>query len=180
MTVFGWSGSALLGGYLVDRHGFAMVFLLTAALQALSCIAFNGPLLAMVPLLEEPGDCGCEPDGADSNLNLSESASLAGGVTAWQLRCDACGCAVEGGADACACGKALRRDGSMGSCCAGAAARAQPCQRHGRGSRRVSGELDAVAASFDDEWGTLAQPLPRVEGRASREERWSASRRSHE
>lgn len=168
VTVFGWSGSALLGGYLVDRHGFAMVFLLTAALQALSCLAFNGPLLAMVPLFEDSGECNCEPD----------NSCVATGGNGEAARCEACGCARDGSGATCACAK---RDGSAANGSGGGGVTcAQPCARCSRGSRRASGELDAIAGSFDDEWGTLAQPVPRVEGRASREGRRSSGRATGE
>eukprot|EP00892_Ulva_mutabilis_P002491 jgi/Ulvmu1/12242/UM086_0033.1 len=39
VTIFGWSGSAMLGGYLLDRCGFSAVFAVTAAMQ------FSGSLL---------------------------------------------------------------------------------------------------------------------------------------
>jgi hypothetical protein len=65
VTVFGWSGSALLGGYLVDRHGFAPVFFVTAAMQFLATLLFTVPLLCLVPQFET-GRCevGMEECGA--------------------------------------------------------------------------------------------------------------------
>ncbi|KAH8061803.1 major facilitator superfamily-like protein [Aureococcus anophagefferens] len=36
VTRFGWSGSAVLGGYLVDRGGYALTFLITAGMQLLA------------------------------------------------------------------------------------------------------------------------------------------------
>lgn len=44
VTIFGWSGSALLGGYLLDEHGFSAVFAATAAMQ------FSGSLLVALLL----------------------------------------------------------------------------------------------------------------------------------
>jgi hypothetical protein len=50
-TTFGWSGSAVIGGYILDRHGFSVVFFITAAMQFLAT-AFVVPLLAVVPARE--------------------------------------------------------------------------------------------------------------------------------
>jgi len=38
VTSFGWSGSAMAGGALLDQFGFGFTFLATAAMQALSLI----------------------------------------------------------------------------------------------------------------------------------------------
>ena len=65
ITAFGWSGSALLGGYLVDRTGFAPVFLLTAALQFGSTLV-TLPLLGWVPLHEAPVDTCCRSPRSDA------------------------------------------------------------------------------------------------------------------
>lgn len=51
VTIFGWSGSALLGGVLIDRNGFGSVFFVTAAIQLLS-MGFLLPLLFVVPRRE--------------------------------------------------------------------------------------------------------------------------------
>lgn len=48
VTVFGWSGSALLGGYLLDAHGFSSVFVATAAMQFTGSLLV-GALLPVVP-----------------------------------------------------------------------------------------------------------------------------------
>ena len=52
VTRFGWSGSAVLGGYLVDRFDYSVTFLVTAAMQALaSTILF---LLVPIVKIEPP------------------------------------------------------------------------------------------------------------------------------
>ena len=168
VTVFGWSGSALLGGYLVDRHGFAMVFLLTAALQLGSCVAFNGPLLGMVPIRE----CVCEEGGAQCETYGDAAAAVAAEKCE---KCDRCGCVRA-------------KDAQAGAAAAGMAAGAGPCCccqlrqdsahsggaagcpiRGSRSSHRTSIEeqVDMLAQSFDDEWGAVSQPLLRVDGRQS-------------
>ena len=47
LNVFSWSGSALLGGLLIDRFGYQTTFLLTATLQGISALCLL-PLLALV------------------------------------------------------------------------------------------------------------------------------------
>ena len=51
VTGFGWSGSAVLGGLLVDHYGFDICFICTAGVQALGwctlCL-----LLPLVPISE--------------------------------------------------------------------------------------------------------------------------------
>lgn len=46
ITVVGWTGSALLGGWLCDTYGYGVTFFITAALQALSLL----PLLPLIKL----------------------------------------------------------------------------------------------------------------------------------
>lgn len=50
--VFGWSGSAIFGGILLDRYGFGSTFLITAAMQLLSMAIF-ALLLPLVPVHEK-------------------------------------------------------------------------------------------------------------------------------
>jgi MFS family permease len=38
---FGWSGSAVLGGHLVDRYGYRLTFLITAGLQLSSALILS-------------------------------------------------------------------------------------------------------------------------------------------
>ena len=40
VTRFGWSGSAVLGGYLVDRGGYALTFVVTAATQLIAALVW--------------------------------------------------------------------------------------------------------------------------------------------
>lgn len=75
ITAFGWSGSALLGGFLVDRHGFAPVFLATAGLQLFGTLAFTGPLLFMIPRHEVSVARGHDEPGGTSG----ESAAMLAG-----------------------------------------------------------------------------------------------------
>lgn len=49
--MFGWSGSAFLGGILLDKYGFSFVFCLTAFLQAVGTSVLV-PLLFLVPRKE--------------------------------------------------------------------------------------------------------------------------------
>ena len=47
IMTFGWSGSAVLGGFLIDRTGFRVTFLITAGMQTLSLIF----LVALLPVV---------------------------------------------------------------------------------------------------------------------------------
>ncbi|GAX74844.1 hypothetical protein CEUSTIGMA_g2290.t1 [Chlamydomonas eustigma] len=51
ITVFGWSGSAALGGWLIHEYGFQVTFHITATMQLISW-CFTLLLLHMVPLRE--------------------------------------------------------------------------------------------------------------------------------
>jgi len=48
VTVFGWSGSAVFGGFFGDRYGYAHTFLITAAVQ-LTGLLLLVPLIPVVP-----------------------------------------------------------------------------------------------------------------------------------
>ena len=52
MRILGWSGSALLGGVLLDKYGFASTFCITALLQGIAT-CFLVPLLVLVPRKED-------------------------------------------------------------------------------------------------------------------------------
>ena len=58
--VFGWCGSAALGGYLADLHGYAFTFLITAAVQGVAT-ALQATLVFLVPRSEKREDEGAEP-----------------------------------------------------------------------------------------------------------------------
>jgi len=45
---FGWSGSAVLGGHLVAKHGYSVTFAITASVQLLGVLLFALPLLPLV------------------------------------------------------------------------------------------------------------------------------------
>lgn len=55
MKILGWSGSALLGGVLLDKYGFASTFCITALLQGIAT-CFLLPLLFLVPRKEDAQD----------------------------------------------------------------------------------------------------------------------------
>lgn len=52
VTSFGWSGSAALGGFLINAYGFQLTFFVTASMQvrmsmlAWDGMAFGGPVQA--------------------------------------------------------------------------------------------------------------------------------------
>ena len=48
VTQVGWAGSAALGGYLADQHGYVFTFLITAALQFTGTLA----VLILAPIVE--------------------------------------------------------------------------------------------------------------------------------
>jgi MFS family permease len=48
ITMFGWSGSAVLGGFLVDAYGYGVTFAATATLQAIGTLLF-ALILPLVP-----------------------------------------------------------------------------------------------------------------------------------
>lgn len=52
LAALGWSGSAALGGIIIDKYGFATVFYCTAALQALS-IFLRFFIMPLVPRSED-------------------------------------------------------------------------------------------------------------------------------
>lgn len=51
LTNMTWSGSAVLGGYLVDRHDYTFTFLITAGIYAVGVLCYM-PLLWWVPRKE--------------------------------------------------------------------------------------------------------------------------------
>lgn len=51
VLIFGWSGSAFVGGILVDKYGFDITFCLTAVMQAIG-VSILIPLLILVPRKE--------------------------------------------------------------------------------------------------------------------------------
>ena len=58
VLIFGWSGSALLGGILVDKYGFDVTFCITALMQGIGA-CFLIPLAFLVPRSEaahQPSD----------------------------------------------------------------------------------------------------------------------------
>lgn len=58
VTNFGWSGSALLGGIVIRRHGFAAVFAVTSAMQLVSLMLLC-TLLPLVPRRQAAPTASC-------------------------------------------------------------------------------------------------------------------------
>merc|ERR1719424_907086 len=53
VSVFGWCGSAALGGYLADRFGYTFTFLVTASIQGTATL-LQATLMLVVPRSEQP------------------------------------------------------------------------------------------------------------------------------
>lgn len=50
VTQFGWSGSAALGGFLIEHYGFQLTFFVTASMQVTcSCVAAGKHLKGLLP-----------------------------------------------------------------------------------------------------------------------------------
>ncbi|KAK7242514.1 major facilitator superfamily protein [Aureococcus anophagefferens] len=72
INLFSWSGSAALGGYLIDRHGYRVTFLVTAAIQFVAAL-----ILASIALLvrsERPRAAATSPDD-DGDETASRTSS---------------------------------------------------------------------------------------------------------
>lgn len=85
VLIFGWSGSALLGGILVDKYGFDITFCITALMQGIGA-CFLVPLLFLVPRKEsahQPSDsvstAALAAAGANTGLSANDTALLADG-----------------------------------------------------------------------------------------------------
>ena len=62
ITQFGWSGSAMLGGWLLDHYGFEITFIITASLQLTGTILMSTLLGAVAR--ETDSSKGTKPGGA--------------------------------------------------------------------------------------------------------------------
>lgn len=82
INIFSWSGSAALGGLLVDMYGYRATFLVTAALQATSVMILV-PLLALVPV--EKFDSRPQPPVDILEQNESDSSNTAARYSLPQL-----------------------------------------------------------------------------------------------
>ena len=71
VTRFGWSGSAVLGGYIIDRWGYGYSFLATAICQGISALV----LLLLLPILPA-GDTEAANDAKPGNAPSGETAPL--------------------------------------------------------------------------------------------------------
>jgi hypothetical protein len=76
LNTFSWSGSALLGGLLIDRFGYQVTFLITAALQASSAACLL-PLLLLVQAEKGARGFGGRSNGGDGSRG---SGGLGGDV----------------------------------------------------------------------------------------------------
>ena len=79
ITAFGWSGSALLGGVLLDEHGYGSTFYITAGMQAMGCLPLVGLLYLVqdhsaAPPAAAVADTSSTTNGVSEPL-LSSSAS---------------------------------------------------------------------------------------------------------
>ena len=88
VLIFGWSGSALLGGVLIDRYGFDVTFCITAVMQAIGT-CFTVPLLFLVPRKEaahQPSDAvstnALAAAGANTGLAATDIEVLPDGQAA--------------------------------------------------------------------------------------------------
>jgi len=71
VTQFGWSGSAVLGGVLLQRYGFGVVFLLTAATQLVGNLPYI-LIHPIVPAETKPPPQPVRPDEGDDGLDGPE------------------------------------------------------------------------------------------------------------
>jgi len=80
VTQFGWSGSAFIGGLLIDKYGYGYTFLITAIMQfAGNCILI--PLIFILPsdkkvssALSQPFlSQGITPDGTTEEDDVKKS-----------------------------------------------------------------------------------------------------------
>eukprot|EP01012_Entosiphon_sulcatum_P066098 TRINITY_DN95172_c0_g1_i1.p1 TRINITY_DN95172_c0_g1~~TRINITY_DN95172_c0_g1_i1.p1 ORF type:complete len:451 (-),score=56.62 TRINITY_DN95172_c0_g1_i1:7-1260(-) len=76
LTNFGWSGSAILGGYLVDRHGYGTSFTITACMQAVA-VALLVPLWPVVP---SDGTSRTTISETAVDVGITEKTALVGAV----------------------------------------------------------------------------------------------------
>lgn len=72
VTRFGWSGSAVLGGYLIHKYHYGATFLITAGLQALAGLLY----LVIVPVVE--WESVMEQTVQRSNADLAEPLLVEG------------------------------------------------------------------------------------------------------
>lgn len=81
-----WSGSALLGGMLVDRHGYRFTYLITSVLFSVGAMMLL-PLLCLVPR-SQPSKLTCVADRCEKGLKDHEPAFLACPVSAMRPGAD--------------------------------------------------------------------------------------------
>ncbi len=68
--MFGWCGSAAVGGWLADRYGYVFTFLITAGVQATATI-IQSYLVCIVPRSEAP-----TPDAEASSVSPLEAPTV--------------------------------------------------------------------------------------------------------
>jgi len=89
ITRFGWSGSAVLGGYLVDHYSYSVTFTITAIMQTIAATSFfllisivriepprpkrglSDPVLPRISAAPPPvGDDGCDDDSCEAAVRV--------------------------------------------------------------------------------------------------------------
>jgi len=78
ISVFGWCGSAALGGYLADRYSYSTTFLVTAAIQ-LAGTALQIPLIFITRKAESPAPRAAEGGGTTAPLHAAPAGPEAAG-----------------------------------------------------------------------------------------------------
>ena len=71
----GWCGSATLGGWLADRHGYTFTFLITAISQFVGGVVLYIPLLFIAPRFESEDAAEQNSEAESESESESESAS---------------------------------------------------------------------------------------------------------
>jgi len=76
VTGFGWSGSAVLGGILADNFGYGYTFVITAAMQFLSCLV----LMLTLPIVRLESTKALHSTVVPAEADASESSHLGAGL----------------------------------------------------------------------------------------------------
>ena len=74
ITMFGWSGSAVIGGYLVDAYGYGVTFAATAALQFTGTLLF-ALILPLVPPEKKAKASACCGGASEANATRARDVN---------------------------------------------------------------------------------------------------------
>ena len=77
--IFGWCGSAALGGYLADLKGYSFTFFITAAIQACATL-LQALLILIVPRFEKPATADPTKDPTKVTTQPLTASLEAGGA----------------------------------------------------------------------------------------------------